>query len=103
MTLQIYEIKGNIEKDALNIIGYHEHTKRYFQIYINTVDMSYGNTNEQCILVKQDNKLYCIETTLMTTIPASKKKYHIKNFNYIKYNIPETVYMSMIGSIVTNL
>ena len=103
MNLQIYEIQGNIEKDVLNIIGYHEHTKRYFQIYINTVDMSYNSTNEECILVKQDNKLYCIETTLMTNIIASKKKYHIKNFNYVKYNIPITVYMSMIGSIVTNL
>ena len=103
MDLQIYEIKGNIEKNVLNIIGYHEQTKRYFQIYINIVDMSYNTTNEQCILVKQDNKLYCIETPLMTNIIASKKKYNIKNFNYIKYNIPDTVYMSMIGSIVSNL
>ena len=105
MNFEFYYIKGNLDKDVLHMEGYYKPSKRYFKVSINIVDTLYDSKDEQYILVKYNNKLYCIETTLINNplISIVSTKIPLKNFNYLNYNIPVNVYMTMIGSIVSDI
>ena len=100
MDLKIHNVSGNINK-IITIEGYEIVTKRTFKVLINIVDSSTNSINEEYVLVKFDNQLYCIETILDIPTNAIKKK-KLK-FNYRDYNIPICVYMTMVGSIVSDI
>lgn len=100
MDFQIYNVSGNIN-NIITIEGYEIFTKRKFKVLINIVDSSTDSINEEYIIVKFDNKLYCIETILDIPIKTIEKKR--KKFDYIHYDIPACVYMAMVGSIVSDI
>tara|TARA_B100002019_G_scaffold284995_1_gene293417 strand:+ start:229 stop:531 length:303 start_codon:yes stop_codon:yes gene_type:complete len=100
MDFEIYNVSENIN-NIITIEGYEIFTKRKFKVLINIVDSSTDNVNEEYILVKFENQLYCIETILDIPTNAIEKKR--KKFNYRDYDIPVCVYEAMVGSIVSDI
>tara|TARA_Y100000996_G_C22198301_1_gene510156 strand:- start:57 stop:356 length:300 start_codon:yes stop_codon:yes gene_type:complete len=99
MNIQFYEVNGSIDSKLI-IKGYCTLLNRYFttEICLTTDEVS----SDENIIIKDGNKLYKITTTLINTILLDNQNDTI-DFNYNYYNIPSYVYITMIGSIVTDL
>ncbi len=100
MEIHYSEVYGNIN-NVLTIEGYVPKLTRSFKTVINIVDNTYDTKSEQYMLIKYNNKLYCIETTLIN-MKINYNSYKNK-LDYDKYKIPTNVYIAMIGSIISDL
>ena len=100
MEIHYADIYGDIN-NVLTIEGYVPTISRSFKTVINIVDNAYDTNSEQYMLIKYNNKLYCIETTLIN-MKINYTSYKNK-LDYNKYKIPVNVYIAMIGSIITDL
>ena len=105
MNIKYYyaERKYNEFEEQIVINGYTPILKTHFSTLItrlNQVADLVDDHNEGCIVVQSGNWFYKIETTLCVNIEENNQP--IK-FNYTKYNLSPQVYMSFIGSIVTQL
>jgi len=100
MEIHYADINGDIDK-VLSIEGYVPKLSRSFKTIINIVDNTYDTNNEEYILIKYKNILYCVDTTLIN-MKINYNSYKNK-LDYDKYKIPVNVYITMIGSIISDL
>ena len=106
MFINFYSIGGHLEKDNKTIFltGYSDYMSKYFHIKIQRLtDRSYvidARSDEQCIIVKSSRYFYSITTDFFDKLIEPS---NCVNFNYIKYNIPVNVYITMMGLLSVNL
>ena len=105
MNIKYYyaERKYNEFEEQIFIKGYSPIIDMDFHTLItrlNQIADLVDDNNEACIVVQSGNWFYKIETTLCVNIEENNQP--IK-FDYTKYNLSPQVYMSFIGSIVTQL
>ena len=106
MFINFYSIGGNLESGnkTLFLTGYSDYMSKYFHVKIEKcVDRSYvidTRSDEQCIIVKSSRHFYSITTDFFDKLIEPS---NCLNFNYIKYNIPVNVYITMIGVLSVTL
>jgi len=103
MNIIYYKVNGSI-KDCITIEGYYPNEKRHFVCRIEKIkDHNFFTPEfpESTIVLKNNNYFYSLYIDLYFSegIPPGKKI----TFDYNNYNIPVTIYMTMIGMIVTVL
>ena len=103
MIIKFFSIGGNLERNdqTLIIIGYSEYLNKYFELKIKKCEHRKAmcdaiRSDESIIIVKSQRTFYSIESMFFDHIiePAT-----CLNFNYVKYNIPGNVYITMMGFI----
>ena len=106
MFINFYSIHGNLDKNnkKLFLTGYSDYLDKYFNIKIEKcIDRCYiidTRSDEHNIIVKSSRYFYSITTELFDKLIEPT---NCLNFNYIKYNIPVNVYITMIGVLSVNL
>ena len=103
MNIIYYKVHGNI-KDCISIEGYYFEQKRHFVCRIEKIkdhNVFTPDFSESTIVLKNNDDFYTIDIDLYFSerIPNGKQI----TFDYNNYNIPVTIYMTMIGMIVTVL
>ena len=103
MNIIYYKVNGSI-KDCMSIEGYYFEQKRHFVCRIEKIKDHNVFTPDfpgSTIVLKHNDDFYTIDIDLYFSerIPPVKQI----TFDYINYNIPVTIYMTMIGMIVTVL
>lgn len=102
MIIKFFSINGNIERkdNVLTIIGYTEYFNKYFELKIKLCNnISYvidARSDESNIIVKHERNFYSIQSMFFDHIIESNR---CINFNYAKYKIPVSVYITMMGLI----
>ena len=103
MNIIYYKINGSI-KDCISIEGYYFEQKRHFVCRIEKIkdhNVFRPDFPESTIILKSNDNFYSLDIDLYFSegIPPGKQI----TFDYNNYNIPVTIYMTMIGMIVTVL
>ena len=106
MFINFYSIGGHLEREnkTLFLTGYSDYMSKYFHIKIEKCeDRNYvidARSDEQSIIVKSSRHFYSITPEFFDKLiePAN-----CLNFNYIKYNIPVNVYITIMGVLSVNL
>ena len=103
MNIIYYKVDGNI-KDCITIEGYYFEQKRHFVCRIEKIkdhNVFRPDFPESTIILKNDDDFYTLDTDLYFSegIPPGKQI----TFEHDEHNIPVTIYMTMIGMIVTVL
>ena len=103
MNIIYYKVNGNI-KECISIEGYYSGEKRHFVCRIEKLkdhNLFRPDFPDSTIILKNSDDFYSIDIDLYfsITIPPGKQI----NFDYDVHNIPVTIYMTMIGMIVTVL
>ena len=103
MIIKFFSVGGNLERNdkTLIIIGYSEYLNKYFELKIKQCEHKRAmcdaiRSDESNIIVKSQRIFYSIDSMFFDHIiePAT-----CLNFNYVKYNIPVNVYITMMGLI----
>ena len=103
MNIIYYKVNGSIT-DCISIEGYYFERKRHFVCRIEKIkdhNVFTPDFPESTIILKNNDDFYTIDIDLYFSekIPPGKQI----TFDYNNYNIPVTIYMTMIGMIVTVL
>ena len=103
MNIIYYKVDGSI-KDCITIEGYYFEQKRHFVCRIEKIKDHNVFTPDfpgSTIVLKNNDDFYTIDIDLyfFEGIPPGKQI----TFDYNNHNIPVTIYMTMIGMIVTVL
>ena len=105
----ILKIEGNLlDNDKIILSGYSNIIEKYFTTTINKIeyDNTIKNESEAKIVLPYEDYLYTISTEVVDNDMDnwySTLNHTFNTFNYCTYNIPNNVYMSFIGSLVTTL
>ena len=103
MNIIYYKVDGSI-KDCITIEGYYITEKRHFVCRIEKLkdhNVFTPEFRDSTIILKNDDDFYSIDTDLYfcSSVPPGKQI----TFEHDEHNIPVTIYMAMIGMIVTVL
>ncbi len=107
MLIKFFSVGGNFERNdkTLIIIGYSEYLNKYFELKIKRCDHKRAmcdsiRSDESNIIVKSQRSFYSIESMFFEHIIEPPV---CLNFNYVKYNIPVNVYITMMGLVSVTL
>ena len=103
MNIIYFKVEGSV-KDCITIEGYYVTEKRHFVCRIEKLknhNIFKPEFRDSTIILKNDDDFYSIDIDLYfcSSVPPGKQII----FDYNNYNIPVTIYMTMIGMIVTVL
>ena len=103
MNIIYYKVHGNI-KNCISIEGYYFEQKRHFVCRIEKIkdhNVFTPDFPDSTIILKNNEAFYSIDIDLYFSeriLPGKQI-----TFDYNEHNIPVTIYMTMIGMIVTVL